>query len=239
MVNPIQSDYIDSLKDSLEHPEPLCEELKPFLDYTDGIGWKAIKHPLFYQIFYEPKLNKIINESFRQKKEYAAKKLADGNYGGYVFLHEQPYRFPVFQSVASKFTDQDYWECLSFLLRDTENQWQEKGRILKLLQSKRPGREFLMTPEDRDRLSGCDDPITIYRGHQKRNQSGLSWTLNGTIATFFATRYLLSGETGLITTAKVIKKDVIALFEGIGEEEVLVDPRKLAIVSTVEIIKEV
>ena len=76
-------------------------------------------------------------------------------------------------------------------------------------------------------LQEMDDTVTIYRGvtsHNQTNIKALSWTLDRDKAEWFAHRF---GENGTVYEAQIDKENILALFNGRNEAEVIVDPRHL------------
>jgi hypothetical protein len=88
-----------------------------------------------------------------------------------------------------------------------------------LLSSNRSSRHYLMGEDEDNLLRSLPEKVTIYRGCQKRiNEDGLSWSLDKSIAKFFANRF---GKKGIILKKTVSKKDIVALLTGRGESEVI------------------
>lgn len=94
--------------------------------------------------------------------------------------------------------------------------------------------EYLMTPEERKQLDELDDTVTVYRGltsHNAYNVFALSWTLDKEKAEWFAHRF---NEDGKVYQAKIEKKNILALFNGRNESEIIVDPNDLKEVTEAE-----
>ena len=80
--------------------------------------------------------------------------------------------------------------------------------------------------------------ITIYRGECTKSTSlnkSLSWTLDKEKAEWFARRFLLTGETGTVYTAKANIKNVIGFYSGREESEVIIRYKYLEPISTDEV----
>ena len=100
-----------------------------------------------------------------------------------------------------------------------------KAKLVSLFKAADP--EILMDAEERARLQSLDDPVTIYRGvtsYNARNVKALSWTLDENVARWFASRF---GEQGRVYQAQIAKDDILAIFTGRNESEVIVDPKQL------------
>lgn len=87
--------------------------------------------------------------------------------------------------------------------------------------------EVIMTPEERKQLDELDDIVTVYRGvtsYNADNVYALSWSLDFDKANWFAHRF---DEDGTVYQAQVNKQDILALFNGRNEAEVIVIPHAL------------
>lgn len=87
--------------------------------------------------------------------------------------------------------------------------------------------EYLMDEAELHQLAELEDPVTIYRGvrsDKPRNIKNLSWTLDRDKAEWFAHRF---DRDGTVYEAQIEKKHILALFNGRGESEVVVDPKYL------------
>lgn len=84
--------------------------------------------------------------------------------------------------------------------------------------------DVIMTPEERKELDELDDVVTVYRGvtsYNADNVYALSWSLEYEKAEWFAHRF---GEDGTVYQAQINKKNILALFNGRNEAEVIVCP---------------
>ena len=84
-----------------------------------------------------------------------------------------------------------------------------------------------MTETERRRLAELEETVTVYRGatpYNARNVKALSWTLDKKKAEWFAHRF---GEKGTVYTAQIKKGDILAVFTGRNESEVVLNPSKL------------
>jgi hypothetical protein len=138
-----------------------------------------------------------------------------------------------------RMTPEEYWP----LIRAT---WERSQMIApnlagwkKLLQSRRPRRELMMTAKERLYLASLPDEFLVYRGClMSRGSEGISWTLNKRRAEFFA-RYSLGQRSAtavdtefLVGKPAVIrgsckKRDVIAYLNGKKHQEILIFPSKV------------
>lgn len=222
-----KEEVIDHLS---EHFPP--EDLHPALEL-----WKqetefgtAIKHPLVFDIFYTPHMNHMLNKRFKAKLAARDDARQEKNWSSFVFLHERPHRLDALMEIHEEIEDdKDFWELVGGVWTDSENIWQNYAEWEELLSQERPGREFLMTDEEREKLAALPEEITIYRGYtfvedDHDGIEGFSWTLDKQRAAWFSTRLARDHETTMVATATVSKADVIAHFLGRGEEEIVALP---------------
>jgi hypothetical protein len=217
------------LLELMQKQEKLLPELQPYLETADNTwGWPMLRHPLVFSVPYMEHMNAMYNEQYLRKREYLDKSFQESNWSTYVFLHERPYRFKAFDEISQDIeSDRDYWELFGNVWVDSENIWQNIHYIYPALRADRSDREYMMDEKERKFLSELPDKFTIYRGHTRRNRKGYSWTLNSGKARWFAGRF--NEKSASVASAICSKKDVIAVFLGRGEFEVVVDPINLKI----------
>lgn len=199
-------------------PEELDPELVPYID--ENADFPMLRHPLVYSVPYSPAMNKWINQSLHYKKKRLEELEAEGDLSSILVLYERPYRLDALFKYASKMSDSEYWRALGWIWTDTENFYENSKDWAKAVTADRPGREFMMDEDDRELYNSLPDAITIYRGQTKDHPVGMSWTTKKEIAVWFARRFY--NKNGVVITAKVRKKDVIACFAGRKESEVVV-----------------
>ena len=78
--------------------------------------------------------------------------------------------------------------------------------------------------------------VTIYRGVKVNNYRGLSWTVDKSVAEWFAKRFGHDGDKCYVFTGRINKKDILALFSSRNEKEVVCDYRKIKNIQCEEII---
>jgi hypothetical protein len=210
--------------------QDLHPDLREYIETTDELGWILLKHPLVFGVPYTEQLNALYNEQYRCKKERLKESEDKEKWDSYIYLHERPYRFNALYAVKDKIKDhQEYWQLLASVWTDSENLWQVQRLLSRLLDPSRPGREAMMGEDERELLSSLPDEFLIYRGHQKNNQKGYSWTLSFWKARWFAKRFQVHGYDGEVSYALCNKSKVIALLLGRNEVEVAINPKNLKI----------
>lgn len=199
-----------------EHSQILHSDLVPYLDEHPELG-TILRHPLVYQVPIWS--NGSANKMYESKKKQIEKVLLKQDYKIYVWLHERPYRLTAFEEISNKLTDTKYWNLLSYIWTDTENSYADYKKWRSLFSSERSSKHYLMNEEENQLLRSLPAEVVIYRGCQKNlNENGLSWSLDKSKAEFFAYRF---NQKGIILEKKISKKDIIAVFTGRGEAEVI------------------
>jgi hypothetical protein len=199
-----------------EHSEPLHPDLLPYFEKSTG-EWEMLRHPLVYQVPFRS--NGSANAQYAQKLKAVKEALGSWNYSQYVFLHERPYRVEAFKKIEKQLGIVNYWQLLTQVWIDTENQYAYLKDWKKLLSADRGDRNDMMNDEDKESLRLLPEEVTIYRGCQEGlNENGLSWTLDKSKAEFFANRF---GKKGIILERKIPKSDIIAVLTGRNEAEVI------------------
>lgn len=211
-----------------------AEELHPDLEaYYEDTNPPCIRHPLVYSMFHAPMLNKSCNERLRQKCEALAEAHEAGNWLGYVFLHERPYRLAALLAIADDMDDEAWWTMVACVWTDSENIRQCQDDWDSVLRSDRPGRERMMDDEDREALADMADEIGVYQGCTTDRDDGWSWTIDQDRAEWFARRFaLLEGSTPFMRHGRVNKSDVLAYLTNRNEDEIIVAPEHVEVIET-------
>lgn len=209
------------LQHLMEIIEPLHPDLIPYFE-ADGALGAQVRHPLVYQVPLWS--NGSANAYYLQKKKDLEKAIAEKNFNQIIYLHERPYRLQAFIQIAPQLSDTKYWSILSGIWTDTENQWQNLEQWTELLSANRSSRHYLMDESEVQLLNSLPEFVKIYRGCVKGlNEDGLSWTLDKAKAEFFANRF---SKEGIILEREIPKSEIIAVFLGRGESEVICEVKK-------------
>ncbi len=111
-----------------------------------------------------------------------------------------------------------YWELVRLVLSTSPV---EKHFVwpVDLLLDARPNRKFVMTEEERQILADAPDCLQIFRGGKRFASGGLSWSLEPSVAMWYAQQY---EDRGQVLRGWCNKSDVIAIFK--PQHEVIVPP---------------
>jgi hypothetical protein len=212
------------LKAQAENPADLLPILAAsIVEYDSGMVF--IKHPFVNELYFGPALHARYNAQFEYKQKATAKACADRQWHAVVFITERPWRFERLLDIADEMTDAEFWTLVSDVWQDSENIRENQDEWDELLRTDRPGREHMMTDEERAALAALPDRITVYQGHTDERDDGWSWTTDEATARFFARRFAdFESATGIVTEAVINKSDVTAYLLGRNEFEILIDP---------------
>jgi len=215
--------------------EPLDSELQDYL--VDSVLGPVIKHPLVFSIPHSPQLNAMANARLRAKQEGCRQAAETRQWTQYLFLHERPFRVHAFTRIADRLSDEDYWTLLAELWVDAENIYEDQQLWATLLQddARTPRRHMIMTDAERRALARHPETLTIYRGFNiDGRHAGMSWTLNATTARGFAKRFGGHGHPR-VASGTAARSAVIAYLRGRGEDEIVVSPTDVTIISVTDV----
>lgn len=201
--------------------EPLASELEDWIEESELFG-PSLKHPLVFQV--PLGIPGLANRALEQKKVMLARALEEQDWHAYVWIHERPYRFTALQALIydHPLPEEDRLALIRDVWIDSENVWQHFDEWIEIFET--TDGDGLMLDDEKARLAALPDPVPVYRGATLEvNEEGLSWTLDPTRARWFARRFNHKGS-GVIIHATVSPGDIVALFEGRSEDEVIILP---------------
>lgn len=157
-----------------------------------------------------------------------------------IIMVTKPYRLGFLKYALPSLSEQDAAKLLIWTWTSSESPNSDpnlsKAKVQELFRSIQPAK--LMDEEEYKRFQELDDVVTIYRGvtpHNAKRVKALSWTLDPHTAEWFAHRF---GEEGTVYQAQIRKEHIHALLLGRNESEVIIDPKHLMGLTTVEISME-
>lgn len=132
-----------------------------------------------------------------------------------------------FSLIKDYLSKQDYAKMLEFLWTSMEypnsDQNVSKQDFINLW--KKADLSYIYSKEDLEKLNRLPETFLVYRGLMKdAKKQALSWTLDESRAVWFAKRF---GHNGKVYKALCKKKDILVYLSCRGEEEIVVDWRKL------------
>jgi len=194
----------------------LHPELQRYVEDTPTLG-QVLKHPLVFQVP-GPILVNHANAIYEQKVKAVKEARREKDFKTVIWLHERPYRMELLKAFveAGKISVEQLREELPGFWLDTEIPEGQQEDPLEL---------FRLAGFVTDDLSGFEalpDPLTLWRGVDgvcELTPSGPSWTLEKSVAVFFAVRY----ENGWLYKIEIPKEAAKAYITGRGEAEIILD----------------
>lgn len=210
--------------DLFTRKEELHDDLIPYYRKAgEGYKFATLRHPFVFSVPHFETSNAYINKQYEVRKKCADEAIANGDYTGYISIHENPYRVNAFKEVCDRMSDEDYWSVLSDIWQLSENIWQNKQGWIKLLKSKRPGKKHFMNEEEHETFASMPDVITSYRGYiPGKNMTGLSYSLSKEKAEWFANRFQRLNGDGKVIKISIPKKKVFAYMSCRNEQELII-----------------
>ncbi len=206
-------------------PEALDPELTGYIEHPLGVGCPVLKHPFITELYF-PALNARYNEQYLRTRERALAYLNRRNYLGYLTLVSRPFRLHEFvTTVAHRVTGPRYWSLLRYIYTDSESIGPNIDAVRALWNRDTPGREKMMTADERRVYDSLPDLVEVYRGCRARyaKKQSVSWTLDLDTAVRFACRWR-DGDA-VVLRATVPRSAVLAYLDSRGEQEVVLTGR--------------
>ena len=159
-----------------------------------------------------------------------------------IMLLNRPYYLTFLKFIKTYLNSEDLTKIIKYAWCHQENPNHDpnmtKSELVQLFSS--CDKQMLMSQEDLAYYTNLPDELTIYRGvrtKRKNTVNALSWTLNPKTARFFAARFLRKREVGYIFRATIKKEHTFAYFSDADEAEIVVNPKYLENIKSVEEIK--
>lgn len=202
-----------------EKEEPLCDELLFY--YSNDGKFPRVQHPLVYSVPHHNQYNALLNYQLKERIKRRDSLLGEGDYEGYVFVHEKPFRLNAFLMIADSIKeDARYWELLGEVWVNSENIWQNIRDWKRALKSNRADKHKFMSEKDYEVYQNLPEDITVYRGYAPEGTKyGMSFTLSLEQATWFATRWKAQG---MVFRKQIKKDDVFAYINSRNEQEIII-----------------
>lgn len=147
-----------------------------------------------------------------------------------VLLTSSFFRIRKFYQYKEHFKGEKYWNTLLHSYQTSDNNRHNQTILKELFNSDEPGKDSIMTFEERKFLKNLPDEVTIYRGmtveEQQSGDFGISWTLDKKVGEKFINSYWRNLDTNHIAERTVhelnIKKEkIIAVLLSRNELEVI------------------
>lgn len=216
------------LRDGLKHAHLLNPELVMTLRDLGGPLGVMLHGPLIIEPYHDhPDSIEKLNLRYTALQDAFHEVLDKRKHGVALFAYTtRPYRSDMFDLLADRMRDREYWRLASRLWIDQENPEDFPDEWRKRFGSDRPHRCAMMDADEHRDFAELPDQLTVFRGAPDTN--GFSWTLDFSVAKFFARRFQKPDKAHPVWSAIVEKKHVFAFLTGRGESEALIlDKSKL------------
>lgn len=202
-------------QEAMDRIEPLRKELLEYVEETP-VGY-FIRHPFCNEMIPDLNYCALIHETIDERAAKADALFEAHDYEGYINCIEIYSQPEWFAKDADLIPDERYWHLLTGIYQCQKYTHYSRDLFDRLLRADRPGRENLMTPEEREVLARLPDVLTVYRGYSDDDEEGyaegISWTLDRRAAVWYANWHRES-ESPRMITGKVRKEQVWAYFNG-------------------------
>jgi hypothetical protein len=211
-------DFFDLLQSRDPDVRKLHPDLQPYVQET--VMGQALRSPFVYQV---PLHNvEFATKLYEQNKARFDGLVLDEEYLSAIYLVERPYRMVFLHDwwTSDMLTIEQLRELLPPAWTDTEFPHQYAGMPRELFRA--AATQGILT----DTGAPLDDVLTVYRGCRKIDDE-ISWTLDRDKAIWFAQRLANEGDTQYVQRGEISHTKVWAHFEGRGESEIVLDPKRL------------
>lgn len=174
-------------------------------------------------------------------KNLGRERLKSRDFLGYLNLFSSENRLDAFQRLIwENMTGIEYWQSVRSVWDSAEFIMSNSFEWHRILTSRKANREAMMNKREHATLARFPDVVSIYRGcGHSEGVRGFSWTLEKERAKFFSEfacggrrkMYGLSESIPTIATAQCNKRDIIAYFNERKEREIVINPRKVKILT--------
>ena len=149
------------------------------------------------------------------------------NLGKILLFSETSDRIKIFKTYSPEMDDKTYWEELRLAYQMQDYKKLNHKLLASLFLSDRSAKENISSKIEQTILNSLPPKVTIYRvcylEEIKTKKYGISWTLDKSVADFFANR-LTKKVAGQVATLIIPKDRIIAYFKDRKEEEIIYIP---------------
>jgi hypothetical protein len=204
-------------QEKLSRFEPLRKNLLKYVEETP-VGY-FIRHPFCNDMIHSLNHCALIHERIDRWAAKADPLFEAHDYEAYINCIDIHSQADWLAKDADLIPDDRYWPLLSRIYQCQKYTHYSRDVFDRLFRADRPGRENLMTAEEREILARLPDELTVFRGYSDDDDEGyaegISWTLNRREAIWYANWDRESASPRMIT-GKVRKEQVWAYFSGVG-----------------------
>lgn len=111
--------YLCETSGAIGKAERLDPELEEYL-VDEGPRGLCLRHPLVQQFDVSAERAALWNKIYKDKMRAVEQAIENGDWHGYVFLRERPWRLDAFVEIQQRLEDGGYWTLLSEIWLDSE-----------------------------------------------------------------------------------------------------------------------
>lgn len=145
-----------------------------------------------------------------------------------LLIHKREVALKYLLQNNKQFSDCEFWTSLKSAYILLSGAKEIIPKLKNLFTTRKGTRNCLMTESERSYLKGLPDEVQIYRGmsfqEAKSKNYGVSWTLDETVAEFFAYKHpdkYMSNDEKTVVSKVIPKSEIIAYFEDRKEKEII------------------
>lgn len=193
--------------------EPLRQDLRHYLEETKR-GY-CIRHPFCNEPILDLEYCATIHEQIDRRSAQADACFVAGDYEGYLKCIDVTFQPEYLAKDAWVYTDAQYWTLLGMAYGSQKFTIQNRDLFDELFRAERPGREHLMTDQERAILARLPKRVRVYRGYSGDDlyADGIAWTLDREQAIWYA-NWHRSDDDPMIASGTVSRDDIWAYQEG-------------------------
>ena len=203
----------NSSDDSFERHEPLRQELRQYVEVSLGI--RFLRHP-FCNVGIGD-LNKCgwIHESYDQRVAKYDKCFETHDYEGCLNCVDIYFQPEWLEKDAEFLPDDRYWSLLRVVYQNQKVTLQDRKLFERLFRSDRPGRELLMSEQERAILARLPERLCVFRGYSGEEMygEGVAWTLDERQARWYA-NLQRTDDDPMLASGMIFKDRVWAYLDG-------------------------
>jgi len=207
----VPDESLAKINDLLERYEPLRQDLYPYLQETEYCYF--IRHPFANEAIADPERCALLHAMIDERTAKADACFEAQDWEGYINCIEVYSQAEWLAKDADLLPNDRYWSLLGRIYWCQKYTHYNRELFDDLFRADRPGREHVMTPEEREVLAKLPDVLTVYRGYSDDNDEGyaegIAWTLDRRGAVWYA-NWVRQHENPRVITGKVRKEDAWA-----------------------------
>ena len=199
--------------DAFERYEPLREELREYVEVCEGL--RFLRHPFCNVGIGDLNRCGWIHDSLDQRVAKYDECFEAHDYEGCLKCIDICFQPEWLEKDAEFLPDYRYWPLLRIAYENQKFTLHDRERFERMFRSKRPGRELLMSEQERAVLARLPDRLHVYRGYSGEEMygEGVAWTLDERQARWYA-NWQRTDDNPMLASGMIFKDRVWAYLDG-------------------------